>query len=56
MNSGNVVDEHLNRLKSRTESKFTRISRSKEAFKVVASCLTSIIAVLILHGQLKRHD
>jgi hypothetical protein len=29
MNSGNVADEHLNRLKSRTGSTFTRTSRSR---------------------------
>jgi hypothetical protein len=56
MNSGNVADEHLNRLKSRTGSTFMRTSRSKEAFKVVASCSASIISVSILQGQLKRHD
>jgi hypothetical protein len=48
MNSGNVADEHLNRLKSRTGSIFTRTSRSKEAFKVAASCSASIIVVSIL--------
>jgi hypothetical protein len=55
MNSGNVSDEHLNRLKSRTGLTFTRTSRSK-AFKVAASCSASIIVVSILQGQLKRHD
>jgi hypothetical protein len=28
--NGNVVDDHLNTFKSRTESTFTRTSRSKE--------------------------
>jgi hypothetical protein len=54
--NGNVADEHLNILKSRTGSTFTRTSRSKEASKVDASCSASIIVVSILQGQLKRHN
>jgi hypothetical protein len=49
--NGNVVDDHLNTLKSRTGSTFTRTLRSKEASKFTASC--SAIAVSILQGQLK---
>jgi hypothetical protein len=56
MNSGNVADEQLSRLKSRSGSTFTRTLRSKEAFKVAASCSASIIVVSSLQGQLKRHD
>jgi hypothetical protein len=48
MNSGNVADEHLNRLKSITGSTFTRTLRSKEAFKVATSCSASIIVISIL--------
>jgi hypothetical protein len=48
------ADDHLNTIKSRTESSFTRTSRSKEESKVTASC--SAIAVSILQGQLKRHN
>jgi hypothetical protein len=50
MNSGNVADEQLNRLKLRSGSTFTRTSRSKAAFKVVSSCSASIIVVSILQG------
>jgi hypothetical protein len=56
MNSGNVADEQLNRLKSRSGSTFTRTSRSKEVFKVVALCSASIIVVSFLQRQLKRHE
>jgi hypothetical protein len=47
--NGIVADDHLNTFKSRTESTFTRTSRSKEESKVAASC--SAIAVSILQGQ-----